>query len=134
MKEEMIEDIVQWKLSQIEQEMKKDDFEEVDPEKELTEFVRQWEADFNFANQDPENNSDFDSDNEINPVDTLRRVDPKSIEQGIGLNAASSKKYKPIQISVVGKPNIGKSTFVNSLLKEFRVVANDMPGTTRDSI
>jgi len=41
---------------------------------------------------------------------------------------------KPIQISIVGKPNIGKSTLVNSLLKEFRVVANDMEGTTRDSV
>jgi len=34
----------------------------------------------------------------------------------------------------VGRPNIGKSTFVNSLLRENRVVANDMPGTTRDSV
>jgi len=41
---------------------------------------------------------------------------------------------KPIQLSIVGKPNIGKSTLVNGLLKEFRVVANDMPGTTRDSV
>ena len=46
----------------------------------------------------------------------------------------NSKKQKPIQLSIVGKPNIGKSTFVNSLLKEHRVVANDMPGTTRDSV
>jgi len=48
--------------------------------------------------------------------------------------SSSAKKYKPIQISVVGKPNIGKSTFVNSLLREYRVVANDMPGTTRDAV
>lgn len=41
---------------------------------------------------------------------------------------------KPIQLSIMGKPNIGKSTLINSLLKEFRVVANDMPGTTRDSV
>lgn len=34
----------------------------------------------------------------------------------------------------MGKPNIGKSTLVNALLKEHRVVANDMPGTTRDSV
>lgn len=43
-------------------------------------------------------------------------------------------KKKPIQLSIVGKPNIGKSTLVNGLLKEHRVVANDMAGTTRDSV
>lgn len=43
-------------------------------------------------------------------------------------------KQKPIQLSIIGKPNIGKSTLVNGFLKEYRVVANDMPGTTRDSV
>jgi GTP-binding protein len=38
------------------------------------------------------------------------------------------------QIAVVGRPNVGKSTLVNRLLGEERVVAFDMPGTTRDSI
>ncbi len=41
---------------------------------------------------------------------------------------------KNIRIAVVGKPNVGKSTLVNSLLGEERVVSFDMPGTTRDSI
>jgi GTP-binding protein len=39
-----------------------------------------------------------------------------------------------IQIAVVGKPNVGKSTLVNRLLGEERVLAFDQPGTTRDSI
>ena len=39
-----------------------------------------------------------------------------------------------IQIAVVGRPNVGKSTLVNRLLGEDRVVAFDQPGTTRDSI
>jgi GTPase len=39
-----------------------------------------------------------------------------------------------IQIAVVGRPNVGKSTLVNRLLGEERVVAFDQPGTTRDSI
>jgi GTP-binding protein len=38
------------------------------------------------------------------------------------------------QIAVVGRPNVGKSTLVNRLLGEERVVAFDLPGTTRDSI
>ncbi|MDH5219259.1 MAG: ribosome biogenesis GTPase Der, partial [Gammaproteobacteria bacterium] len=38
------------------------------------------------------------------------------------------------KVAIVGRPNVGKSTLVNCLLGEERVLAYDMPGTTRDSI
>ena len=48
--------------------------------------------------------------------------------------AAQSVADPGIQIAVIGRPNVGKSTLVNRLLGEERVVAFDQPGTTRDSI
>jgi GTP-binding protein len=39
-----------------------------------------------------------------------------------------------VKIAIVGRPNVGKSTLVNTLIGEQRVIAFDMPGTTRDSI
>ncbi len=39
-----------------------------------------------------------------------------------------------IRIAVVGRPNVGKSTLVNRLTGSDRVVAHDLPGTTRDSV
>jgi GTP-binding protein len=39
-----------------------------------------------------------------------------------------------VRLAVVGRPNVGKSTFVNALLGEERFVVSDVPGTTRDAI
>jgi len=61
-------------------------------------------------------------------INELLKTFPEPLEE------AGEQEPKGIQIAVVGRPNVGKSTLVNRLLGEERVVAYDQPGTTRDSI
>lgn len=64
--------------------------------------------------------------------DALRHVPEEEFlpEEGEDL----PKEQKTIKLAIVGRPNVGKSTMVNALLGEERVIAFDMPGTTRDAI
>lgn len=59
------------------------------------------------------------------------------VQAALGDEAAVEEEQaqpEGIRIAVVGKPNVGKSTLVNRILGEERVLAFDLPGTTRDSI
>ncbi|MCD6093801.1 MAG: ribosome biogenesis GTPase Der [Candidatus Omnitrophica bacterium] len=43
-------------------------------------------------------------------------------------------KEETINVAIVGKPNVGKSSFINSLLEDERMLVDEQPGTTRDSV
>ena len=49
-------------------------------------------------------------------------------------NAADGLVLPEMKVAIVGRRNVGKSTFVNALAKEERVIASPVAGTTRDSI
>jgi GTPase len=80
----------------------------------------------------------------------LKNVYPTTATHGRGVKSLMESVLEPfpevdpqeyggagdrgIKIAVVGRPNVGKSTLVNRMLGEDRVVVFDQPGTTRDSI
>jgi len=72
---------------------------------------------------------------------------PISAEHGIGVadlldalypllsDQQDPEEQNPVpRVAVVGRPNVGKSTLVNAVLGEERVVVSDVPGTTRDAV
>ena len=54
--------------------------------------------------------------------------------EGAGEPAADDDGPRRLRVAVVGRPNAGKSTLINTLLGEERLIAFDQPGTTRDSV
>ncbi len=50
------------------------------------------------------------------------------------LSEEEEDAQKPLQLAIVGRPNVGKSTLINQLIGEDRLLTGDMPGVTRDAI
>ncbi|KAA3608145.1 MAG: ribosome biogenesis GTPase Der [Planctomycetota bacterium] len=58
----------------------------------------------------------------------------QALEQALPPASAVEEVQEALRIAVVGRRNTGKSSFVNALLGEQRVIVSDVPGTTRDAV
>lgn len=56
------------------------------------------------------------------------------LEEALGDTTAEEEPADAIRIAVIGKPNVGKSSIINRLLREERMIVHPTPGTTRDSV
>lgn len=64
-------------------------------------------------------------------TDDLLKLIPETESE---ISGSDLNSEEPVKVAVVGRPNVGKSTLINLLLGQERLVANPQPGTTRDSI
>ena len=92
-----------------------------------------------------------DSPQHLGRVAPFYRLGIKSVfgisaEHGLGVDelldhfaeeipeAAEESTYDVTQVAIIGRPNVGKSTLLNQLVKEERSIVSVLPGTTRDAI
>ncbi len=83
---------------------------------------------------------DFPEEEDINYQDTTGTIAKKTnlviekIEKILADNRCGQKINDGLNISIIGKPNVGKSTFLNFIAKKDVAIVSDIAGTTRDII
>jgi GTP-binding protein len=62
-------------------------------------------------------------------LETIERRLPKTEVEN-----REAKIEKPVALAIIGKPNAGKSSLINALLRDQRTIVSEIPGTTRDAV
>lgn len=94
---------------------------------ELLKFVSLIELELDFGEEDVEFAKRDDLKNLVEKIRNLIRNLVKSFKMGNVIKNG-------IPVVITGKPNVGKSTLLNTLLNEERAIVSEIPGTTRDTI
>ncbi|MDD7305436.1 MAG: tRNA uridine-5-carboxymethylaminomethyl(34) synthesis GTPase MnmE [Peptoniphilaceae bacterium] len=79
----------------------------------------------------------FTEDGEDLPVDNIISYMEEArakIDKLVSTSKNGKIVKEGVNTTIIGKPNVGKSSLLNALLKENRAIVTDIPGTTRDSI
>ncbi|MGI9087570.1 MAG: ribosome biogenesis GTPase Der [Chthoniobacterales bacterium] len=63
-------------------------------------------------------------------LQTIDDLLPASVE----IENQESTTEKPVALAIIGRPNAGKSSLINSILRDQRTIVSDLPGTTRDAV
>jgi GTP-binding protein len=67
-------------------------------------------------------------------VDLLLEKIDERIEFQVDAGDSADDEPRPLHVAIVGRPNVGKSSLLNRLVGEERVLVSDVPGTTRDAV
>ena len=94
---------------------------------ELLDFASLVELELDFAEEDVEFADRTKIGKTLDGLETEIKILLKSFQVGNVLKNG-------IPVAIIGKPNVGKSTLLNTILQEEKAIVSDIPGTTRDSI
>jgi tRNA modification GTPase len=94
---------------------------------QLVNFVSLIELELDFSEEDVE----FADRSELNKLIDTMQTKIKSLTDSFSYGNAIKNG---IPVAIIGQPNVGKSTLLNTLLREDKALVSDIAGTTRDSI
>jgi GTPase len=68
------------------------------------------------------------------PTAPIHPFDSALLRSGQADSRSTIRETPPLTIAVIGRPNAGKSSFINSLVQTERAIVSELPGTTRDAV
>src|SRR3954447_18629922 len=67
-------------------------------------------------------------------LSTIDRLLPSIPIENRSVSGGSEIENLPLSLAIVGRPNAGKSSLINSILRDTRTIVSELPGTTRDAV